>query len=110
MAQGNIPTLTTAIDKAAPRNNSVAVDAKSTWSSFILHDAGLLHATLAGWALYGMLVEGISALRVCKLNHKSEAIKTINSRLASSGGRISDEVVGTVLTLASFEVGLLYQP
>ncbi|KAI1577330.1 MgtA Cation transport ATPase [Pyrenophora tritici-repentis] len=89
--------------KGAPKNNAVAVDAKSTWNSFVLHDPGLLHATLAGWALYGMLVEGISALRVCKLNHKSEAIKTINNRLASSGGKISDEVVGTVLTLASFE-------
>ncbi|EFQ91271.1 hypothetical protein PTT_11935 [Pyrenophora teres f. teres 0-1] len=89
--------------KGAPKNNAVAVDAKSTWNSFILHDPGLLHATLAGWALYGMLVEGISTLRVCKLNHKSEAIKTINNRLASSEGKISDEVVGTVLTLASFE-------
>ncbi|RMZ70071.1 tachykinin family [Pyrenophora seminiperda CCB06] len=91
------------IYKGAPKNNQVAIDAKSTWNSFVLHDAGLLHATLAGWALYGMLVEGISALRVCKLNHKSEAIKTVNSRLASSGGKISDEVVGTVLTLANFE-------
>ena len=51
-----------------------------------------------------MLVEGISALRVCKLNHKSEAIRAINNRLESSGGKISDEVVGTVLALASFEV------
>ena len=98
------------VDKSAPKKNPVAVDAKSTWSSFILYDAGLLHATLAGWALYGMLVEGISTLRVCKLNHKSEAIKAINNKLASSGGKISDEVVGTVLTLASFEVGFYINP
>jgi hypothetical protein len=61
---------------------------------------------LANWALYGMLVKGLSNLRVEKLKHKSEAIRVINSKIATCNGTITDELVGTVLTLASFEVGL----
>jgi len=43
-------------------------------------------------------------LRVEKLKHKNEAIKEINTKIGGAGGEISDELVGTVLTLASFEV------
>jgi hypothetical protein len=75
-----------------------------TWSFFILNDAGLLHATLATWASYGMLVGGLNSLRVEKLRHKSEAIKVVNCKIASSCGEISDELIGTVLALASLEV------
>lgn len=70
----------------------------------MLNDTGLLHATLASWALYGMLANEHTDLRVCKLKHKNEAIKAVNCKLAVSGGYISDEVVGTVLTLANLEV------
>lgn len=80
------------------------MNAKNTWWSFISNDAGLLHATLATWALYGMLVRGLSDLRVDKLRHKNEAIKEINVKIGAPGGCISDQLVGTVLTLASFEV------
>jgi hypothetical protein len=96
------------VDKSASTNNSVAIDAKHTWRFFVLNDAGLLHATLANWALYGMLVKGLSGLQVEKLRHKNEAIRVINTKLATSGGNISDELVGTVLTLASFEAGILH--
>ncbi|KAI4919257.1 hypothetical protein J4E85_009515 [Alternaria conjuncta] len=89
--------------KSAPRNNAVAIDAQHTWKSLISSDAGLLHATLASWALYGMLANEPTDLRVCKLKHKNEAIKAVNCKLATSGGCISDEVVGTVLTLANLE-------
>ncbi|KAI4662883.1 uncharacterized protein J4E79_004194 [Alternaria viburni] len=89
--------------KSAPKNNAVAIDAQHTWKSLILSDAGLLHATLASWALYGILANEYTDLRVCKLKHKNEAIKIVNCRLATSGGYISDEVVATVLTLANLE-------
>jgi hypothetical protein len=84
--------------------NSISTNPKSTWWSFISTDAGLLHATLATWALYGILVRGLHYLRVEKLRHKNEAIKEINSKIGSPGGKISDELVGIVLTMASFEV------
>lgn len=96
--------LTLKTDKSAPKSNAVAIDAQHTWKSFISSDAGLLHATLASWALYGMLTNDLTDLRVCKLKHKIEAIKIVNCKLATSGGYISDEVVGTVLTLANLEV------
>ena len=96
--------LTLKIDKSAPKNNAVAIDAQHTWKSLILDDAGLLHATLASWALYGILANERTDLRVCKLEHKNEAIKAINCKLATSGRYISDEVVGTVLSLANLEV------
>lgn len=51
-----------------------------------------------------MLVRGLDKLRVEKLRHKNEAIKEINLKIGILGGVISDELVGTVLTLASFEV------
>jgi hypothetical protein len=93
-----------ATDERGSKTNSLAVNPKNTWWSFISNDAGLLHATLATWALYGMLVRGQSELRVDKLRHKNEAIKEINLKIASLGGKFTDELVGTVLTMASFEV------
>ena len=41
-----------------------------------------------------------------QLRHKNEAIKHVHIKLNSSPGTISDELVGTVLTLASFEVSI----
>lgn len=69
-----------------------------------MNDAGLLHATLATWALYGLLVKGLSEMRICLLKHKAEAIQAINRKLSESESFVSDEVVGAVMTLASFEV------
>lgn len=71
-----------------------------------MNDAGLLHATLATWALYGVLAQGLMDLRVDKLRHKNEAIQEVNRKIAAANGVISDELVGTVLALASFEVRL----
>lgn len=82
----------------------MTINARRTWWTFISNDAGLLHATLATWALYGLLVRGINGLRVEKLRHKNEAIKAINSKIGKVHGMFSDELVGTVATLASFEV------
>ncbi|KAF2821065.1 hypothetical protein CC86DRAFT_397570 [Ophiobolus disseminans] len=89
--------------RSVPKANSIAVNAKRSWWPFISNDAGLLHATLATWALYGMLVRGLNELWVDKLRHKNEAIKEINLKIGSPGGVITDELVGTVLTMASFE-------
>jgi hypothetical protein len=91
-------------DKSGAKTNSIAVNPKRTWWSFISNDAGLLHATIATWALYGLLVRGISGLRVDKLRHKNEAIKEINMKINSLGGKTTDELVGIVVTMASFEV------
>ncbi|KAF1968520.1 hypothetical protein BU23DRAFT_583196 [Bimuria novae-zelandiae CBS 107.79] len=86
------------------RVNSIAINARNSWWSFIRNDAGLLHATLATWALYGMLIQdGTCDFRVEKLRHKSEAIKLVNTEIRDHEGQISDELVGTVSTLASFE-------
>lgn len=83
----------------------MAINTRNSWWSFISNDAGLLHATLATWALYGMLVqEDKCDFRVQKLRHKTEAIKEINTKIGSPGNQISDELVGTVATLANFEV------
>jgi hypothetical protein len=94
----------TPLDKCGSRANSVAINARNTWWSFISSDAGLLHATLATWALYAMLVQGAGSWRVQELRHKNEAIKQVNLKIGTPGDQISDELVGTVLTLASFEV------
>ena len=56
-----------------------------------MNDAGLLHATLATWALYGLLVKGLSEMRICLLKHKAEAIQAINRKLSESEGFVSDE-------------------
>ncbi|KAF2803680.1 uncharacterized protein BDZ99DRAFT_467814 [Mytilinidion resinicola] len=62
----------------------------------------MLHSTLASVALYSDLTtEGIT-FRIEALRHKQEAIKGINAKLNSHEG-ISDEVVGAVATIASFE-------
>lgn len=97
------------LDKSAPKTNSIAIDAKNTWPIWAIHDAGLLHATLATWAIYGVLAKGLSELHCCHLKHKSDAINAISSKLTEPDGVVSDEVIGTVLTLASFEVGLHLQ-
>lgn len=68
------------------------------------NDAGLLHATMATWSLYGVLARGMDRWEVQKLRHKNEAIKEVNTKIGSHNGTISDELVGTVATLASFEV------
>lgn len=91
------------LDKSAPKTNSIAIDAKNTWPIWAIHDAGLLHATLATWAIYGVLAKGLSELHCCHLKHKSDAINAISSKLTEPDGVVSDEVIGTVLTLASFE-------
>lgn len=91
-------------DKSGSRINSLTTNARRTWWTFISNDAGLLHATLATWALYGILVRGLGDLRVEKLRHKNEAIREINSKIGDADDTISDELVGTVATLASFEV------
>jgi hypothetical protein len=95
------------IDKSAPKNNSLAIDAQHTWKPFVLNDAGLLHATIASWALYGMLASGLSDLRVCTLKYMNETIRVVNCKIATCQGYITDDVVGTVLTLANLEVRLL---
>ncbi|KAL1795982.1 hypothetical protein ACET3X_006206 [Alternaria dauci] len=89
--------------KSSHKNNSIGPDAMHTWKSFILNDAGLLHGTLASWALYGMLVNGSHDLRVCELEHKNEAVRTVTYKLAMCRGSVPDDVVGTVLTLANLE-------
>ena len=67
-----------------------------------------MHATLATWALYGMLVEEkMCDLGIDKLRHKTEAIREINLKIVQSpGGYFSDELVGAVATMANFEVRL----
>jgi len=92
------------IDKSGSRANSIAINAGKTWWSFISNDAALLHATLATWAFYGVVAKGLEAMRVEQLRHKNEAIRHVNLKLNSSPETISDELVGAVLTLASFEV------
>ena len=92
------------VDKSGSRINSLAINARNSWWSFISNDAGLLHATLATWAVYGILVQGMLNLEFEKLRHKTEAIKEVNHKLGKPGGQISDELVGTVATLASCEV------
>lgn len=91
-------------DKNGSGTNSVATNAKNTWWSFISNDAGLLHATLATWALYGILARGLSELRVDMLKHKYEAIGDINMKMGTPDYKISDELIGIVATMASFEV------
>jgi hypothetical protein len=66
----------------------------------------MLHSTLASVALYSDLTtEGVT-FRFEALRHKLEAIKGINAKLNSPHEGISDEVVGAVATIASFEVCL----
>ncbi|KAH8723709.1 hypothetical protein GQ44DRAFT_828094 [Phaeosphaeriaceae sp. PMI808] len=89
--------------KTGSKTNSIAVNAKRTWWPFISNDAGLLHATLATWALYGILVQGLSELRVDKLRHKNEAIMRVNMKIRVPNYKISDELIGTILTIANFE-------
>ncbi|KAG9195107.1 hypothetical protein G6011_00227 [Alternaria panax] len=73
--------------KRSSANNSVAPDPTHTWRPFILHDAGLLHATLASWALYGMLANESHNLRLCELEHKNQAINILAHRLPMCWGK-----------------------
>jgi hypothetical protein len=91
--------------KSTTSGNSITVNCNKTWWPLVSNDAGLLHATLATWALYGVLAHGLESCRMSKLRHKNEAIKQVNMKLGDLSGQsqISDQLVGTVLTLASFE-------
>jgi hypothetical protein len=57
-----------------------------------------------------MLTQDSVSWRVAKLKHKNEAIREVNAKIGIPGRGMSDEVVGTVLTLASFEVCEDLQP
>ncbi|KAH7385327.1 hypothetical protein DE146DRAFT_197848 [Phaeosphaeria sp. MPI-PUGE-AT-0046c] len=99
--------------------NALATNPSSTWWSFISCSAALLHATLATWALYGLLVcRGVEELNLIEwgLKHKSEAIVGVNRGIQEGGmgggkgglvgalgSRVSEEVVGCVAVIASFE-------
>ncbi|PVI01904.1 hypothetical protein DM02DRAFT_331986 [Periconia macrospinosa] len=89
--------------KSGTKLNSVVIDCTNTWWPFVASDPGLLHATLASWALYGVLMRGVTSVVPEMLGHKTEAIKEINAKINSSNGWISDELVGNVLILATFE-------
>lgn len=101
-------------DKSTTPLNALATNPSSSWWSFISCSAALLHATLATWALYGLLVckqvEGLN-LAEWGLRHKSEAIAGVNRGVKAGsmgGGRrgsgVSEEVIGCVVVVASFEV------
>lgn len=51
-----------------------------------------------------MLVNESHDLRVCELEHKNEAVRTVTYKLAMCRGSVSDDIVGTILTLANLEV------
>lgn len=94
--------------------NALATNASSTWWSFISCSAALLHATLATWALYGLLVcRGVEGLNLVEwgLKHKSEAIAGVNRGIREGsmgrGSGVSDEVLGCVVIVANFEVCML---
>lgn len=125
----NSPRLTFLFNlyKSTTPLNSVATNPSSTWWSFISCSAALLHATLATWALYGLLVcKGVEGLNLVEwgLKHKSEAIKGVNQgireshvaaamggrRVEAGLGRVSEEVIGCVVIVASFEVCFVYSP
>lgn len=92
------------IDKSGTTLTSVNINCIGTWWPFVASDAGLLHATLASWALYGVLMRGAHQVLPDMLSHRNEAIKEINTKINTSNGWISDELVGNVLILATFEV------
>ena len=43
-----------------------------------------------------MLVNESHDLRVCELEHKNEAVRTVTYKLAMCRGSVSDDIVGTV--------------
>lgn len=49
-----------------------------------------------------MVFRGIAGLQVVKLRHRDGAIREIGGKLSVSG--VSDELVGTVVVMAGFEV------
>lgn len=49
-----------------------------------------------------MIFRGIAGLEVVKLRHRDGAIREIGGKLSVSG--VSDELVGTVVVMAGFEV------
>ncbi|KAF2014329.1 hypothetical protein BU24DRAFT_463127 [Aaosphaeria arxii CBS 175.79] len=88
--------------KSGTSINSIAADARQTWR-IVLHDIGLLHATLATWALYGRMVRGMTDLTVDQYKHKVEAIKHLKGEVAKNGFSQSDECVALVLILVHLE-------
>lgn len=53
-----------------------------------------------------MVFRGIAGLQVVKLRHRDGAIREIGGKLSVSG--VSDELVGTVVVMAGFEVRIPY--
>lgn len=49
-------------------------------------------------------MRGVTSVVPEMLGHKTEAIKEINAKINRSNGWISDELIGNVLILATFEV------
>ncbi|OCK84309.1 hypothetical protein K432DRAFT_378712 [Lepidopterella palustris CBS 459.81] len=85
------------------RINSISVNPRNTWWPFISRDATLLHSIFASVALYSDLTHKGVSFRVEALRHKNEAIKGINAKLSSQTEGITDQLVGAVSVLASFE-------
>jgi hypothetical protein len=51
-----------------------------------------------------MVYRGIMGLEIVKLRHRDGAIREIGGKLSEREGGVSDELVGTVVVMAGFEV------
>jgi hypothetical protein len=77
------------------------------WSSFASKDSGILHATLCSVALYCSVHQGLDS-GVDIFRHKAEALALVKQKLVDPEMRLSDALIGTIATLASFEVSFHY--
>lgn len=55
-----------------------------------------------------MVFRGIAGLEVVKLRHRDGAIREIGGKLSGREGGVSDELVGTVVVMAGFEIRILH--
>jgi hypothetical protein len=86
--------------------NSIAINSKpGNWLSSALNDAGILYATICSVAMHMQMHLGTDT-SVDIPYYKDEAFAVINKRLADPRQQTADNTIGTVATLASFEVSL----
>lgn len=64
----------------------------------------MYYAALANWALYATTLTGDHNFYIQAMKTKDAAIQNLNAKLSGRAGDVSDDLIGTVMLGANFEV------
>ncbi|KAF4547740.1 Hypothetical protein D9617_36g062780 [Elsinoe fawcettii] len=76
---------------------------RQVWFPFVLTDAALLHAVLLLAATHCTSVNGPDAHNIDIITLRGMALRGINDNLQNPGKSLSDELIGAVLSMATYE-------